>query len=81
MAQGKTYNKLPLRINHKAPKTNSGSCFAVFVCASVISYVAFVMSLFVPLLSSLWCLRKVAFQDCGISWAFTYIFICYCKHY
>ena len=38
-----------------------------FVYASEISYVAFLLSLFVPPLSSFWSLGKSVFRDCGIS--------------
>ena len=33
-----------------------------------VSYVAFVLSLFVPHLSFFWCLRKAVLRDCGIPW-------------
>ena len=45
-----------------------------FVCASVVSYVAFVLSLFVPHLSFLCCLGRAAPRDCGISWVSSLIF-------
>ena len=38
------------------------------VCASVVSYVAFVLSLCVPRFSFFWCLRRAVLRDCGISW-------------
>ena len=41
------------------------------VCASVISYVAFVLSLFVPYVSFLWCLGEAVLRDCGISAKFS----------
>ena len=37
----------------------------IFVCASVVSYVAFVLSLFVPHLFFLSCLGMAVFHDCG----------------
>ena len=40
---------------------------APIVCASVISYVVFVLSLFVPYLSLFWCLGRVALRESGIS--------------
>ena len=40
----------------------------LFVCVSVVSYVAFTLSLFVPKLSFFWCLGKAVLTDCGISW-------------
>ena len=33
----------------------------------VVSNVAFVLSLFIPRLSSLWCLGKIVLRDCNIS--------------
>ena len=37
-----------------------------FVCASVISYVAFVLSLFVPQLFFCWFLGRALLRDCDI---------------
>ena len=45
-----------------------------FVCTSVISYVAFVVSLFVPHLSFLWCLGSTVLRDYDISWISSLIF-------
>ena len=39
----------------------------VFVSASVVSYVAFVLSLFMSHLSYFWCLGRVLLCDCGVS--------------
>ena len=36
----------------------------IFVCASMVSYEAFVLSLFAPHLSFFWCLRKDVLRDC-----------------
>ena len=49
----------------------------VFVIASksVVSYVAFVLSLFVPHLSFFWCLGKTVLRDCGIYWTLSFIFL------
>ena len=41
---------------------------------SVVSYVAFVLSLFVPHLFFFWCLGMAVLPDSGISWVSTYIF-------
>ena len=38
-----------------------------FLCAPVVSYVLFVVSLFVPHLSLFWCLGRSVLRDCGIS--------------
>ena len=38
-----------------------------YVCASVVSYVAFVLTLFVPHLSIFWSLGRALFRDYGIS--------------
>ena len=48
-----------------------------FVCASVVSYVAFVLSLFVPHLSFFWNLGKAGLPDCSVFWNLhlRYIFI------
>ena len=46
-----------------------------FVCASVVSYVVFVLSFFVPHLTFFWCLGKAVFRDCGISWVSSLIFL------
>ena len=40
-----------------------------FVCASIVSYVVFVLS-FVPHLSFLWCLGRAVLHDSGISYNF-----------
>ena len=48
-----------------------------FVCVSVVSYVSFVLSLFVPHLSFFWCLEKAVLPDCGISWISSLIFFIY----
>ena len=51
-------------------------CLVFFcLCASVVSYVAFVLSLFVPHLSFFWCLGRDVFRDCGISWVYSHISI------
>ena len=39
----------------------------------MVSYVAFVLSLFVPYLSFFCYLRKAVLNDCGISWVSTLI--------
>ena len=46
-----------------------------FVCASVVSYVAFVLSLFVSHLSFIWCLGRAVLRDCGVSWVSSLIFM------
>ena len=46
----------------------------VFVHASVVSYVAFVLSFFVHHLSFFWCLGKAVLGVCGISWLPSLIF-------
>ena len=46
-----------------------------FVYASVVSYVAFVLSLFVPHPSFYWCHGRVALRDCGISLVPSLIFL------
>ena len=38
-----------------------------FVCASVVSNMAFVLSVFVPILSFFWFLGQAVFHYCGIS--------------
>ena len=43
---------------------------------SVVSCMAFVLSLFVPHLLLFWCLGKAVLRDRGISWVSTYIFGC-----
>ena len=45
-----------------------------FVLASVVSYVTFVLSLFVSHLAFFWCLRKAVLRGCGISWVSALIF-------
>ena len=47
-------------------------CSSFFLCSSVISCVACLVS-FVPHLSFLWCLRKTELRDCGIFWVFSLI--------
>ena len=42
--------------------------FKFFVCASVVSSVVFVLSLFVPHLYFFRCLVTAVLRDCGISW-------------
>ena len=42
--------------------------FLFFFCASVVSYLVFVLSLFIPHLSFFWYLRMAVLRDCGISW-------------
>ena len=44
-----------------------------FVRESVVSYVAFVLSLFIPHLSFFLCLGKATLCDCGISWVSSFI--------
>ena len=39
-----------------------------FVCASVVSYVAFALSLCASHLSFFWCLGKAVLRDCSIFW-------------
>ena len=39
---------------------------SLFVHASVVSYVASMLSLFVPRLSFFWCLRRAVLRDHGI---------------
>ena len=47
----------------------------LFVCAYVVSYEAFVLSLFVPHISFFWYLVSAVLCECGIFWvSFTYIF-------
>ena len=49
-----------------------GSFIAVFLCCtSVVLYVAFVLSLFLPNLSFVWCLGKPVLRDSDISWVST----------
>ena len=40
----------------------------------MVSYVAFVFSLFVPNLSYFWCLRRAVLRVCGISWVSSLFF-------
>ena len=49
--------------------------FYFFFHASVVSFVAFVLSLFVPQLSFFWCLGKAVLRDWGISWISSLIFL------
>ena len=51
------------------------SSVTVLLCAFVVSYVAFVLSLFVPHLSFFWCLGRAMVCDCGISWVSSHIFL------
>ena len=44
-----------------------------FVCASVVSYVALVLSLFEPHLFFFWCLGRAVLRDWGISWISSHI--------
>ena len=41
-----------------------------FVCTSVVSYVAFLLSLFAHPISFFWCLGRTVLRDCGISWVY-----------
>ena len=50
--------------------TPSRLCFssvAIILCASVVSYVAFVLTLFVPH-CSFFCFKKAVLRECGIFW-------------
>ena len=49
------------------------------VCMSVVSYLEFVLSLFVPHLSFFWCLGKTVFRDCGIILVSSLVFLMYRK--
>ena len=51
----------------------------VLLCALIVSYMAFVLSLFVPYLSFFWCLGKAVLRDYGISWVSSLIFL-HCLH-
>ena len=44
-----------------------------FVHTSLVLYVTFVLSLFVPHLSFFWCLGKVVLRDSAISWVSSHI--------
>ena len=44
-----------------------GGSTVSFVCASVVSYVLFVLSLFVSHLSFFWCLERAVLRDCRTS--------------
>ena len=44
------------------------------VCAIVVSYMAFVLSLFVPHLSFFGVLGRLCIRDCFISWVSSHIF-------
>ena len=46
--------------------------FVMFACVMVVSYVAFVLSLFVPYLSFLW---KAVLCDRGLSWVSSLLFL------
>ena len=53
-----------------------GSSVAVFfVCTSVVSYVAFALSSFIPHLSFFCCLGRAVLRDCGISWVPSHLFL------
>ena len=73
--------------NWSTPRSflTSSSSVAVLLCASVDSYVAFVLSLLVPHLSFIWHLVRALLRDCGISWVSSFIFsqcttgILYCE--
>ena len=45
-----------------------------FVCASVVSYAAIVLSLFVPHLSFVWLLARAVLRDYGIFWLSSLMF-------
>ena len=47
-----------------------------FGCASLASYMEFVLSLFVPHLSFFWGRGRDVLCDCGISWVSSLIFLC-----
>ena len=47
----------------------------IFVCASVVSYVAFVLSLLVPYLPFFCCFGRPVLRDCRISLVFSLIFL------
>ena len=51
-----------------------------FVRASVVSYVMFVLSLFVPHLSFFRCLGRAVLCDCGNSWLSLLIFLSTPQH-
>ena len=44
------------------------------VCTSLVSYVAFVLSLFVPHLAFVWCLGRAVLHDSAISWISPLVF-------
>ena len=44
-------------------------------CASVVSYVVFVFSVFVPHLFLFWCLGRVVLCVCGFLWISSLIFV------
>ena len=48
--------------------------FFFFFFSSVVPFVGFVLSLFVPHSSSFWCLGWAVLFDCGISWIISNIF-------
>ena len=37
---------------------------------------AFALSLYVPHLFVVWCLGQTVLRDCGISWLFSFMFLC-----
>ena len=47
-----------------------------FVCVSMVSYVAFIRSLFFPQLFFFWCLGKAVFRGCGFPGCFS-LALCY----
>ena len=53
-------------------------CSSFFVCAFVVSYVAFVLYLFVPNLYFLWCFGKAVLTDCNIFWLYSSVFFFSC---
>ena len=48
----------------------------MLLCLSLVSFVAFVLSLFGPHLFLFRCLGKAVLRNCGIYWASFFIFIC-----
>ena len=47
----------------------------VFVCASVVSYVAFVWSILIPQFNFFYYLGRAVFRDCGIYWVSSLIYL------
>ena len=68
-----------MRKNSLSPSSSIGRSIVVpllglfFVLALLISYIAFVLSLFVPHLSFFWRLGKAKLRDFGIFWVSTYL--------